>query len=284
MFRGRAVACGAGTIINAIATWRGSAFAIDLHTTAEVTLDEHHNGIRGEIQGGGDTRLIELAVAHTLKHFNLNWGGRVKTTSDIPQASGLKSSSAAANAAVLATLAAIREQLPPADAINLGVNAAIEAGVTITGAFDDAAASCLGGIVVTDNRARKLLRHETLEADAVVYVPPAKAFSRDTDVHRSRLLSPWIHDANQQAERGDYWHAMTLNGLLYCAALGFSPEPILDALDAGALGASLSGTGPSYVAVTQGEHTERVADAWCHLKGKLIRTKINNRGAYILKD
>jgi len=37
---GYAYAYGAGTIINAISTWKGAAFGIDLQTKAEVVLTD----------------------------------------------------------------------------------------------------------------------------------------------------------------------------------------------------------------------------------------------------
>ncbi len=285
VFCGRAVACGAGTIVNAISTLRGAAFALDIHTVAEVMLSEDEKGVRGVIEGGGDVRLIEFAVEDTLSRFGLSLGGVVKTSSEIPQASGLKSSSAAANATVLATLAAIgeSESLSREDVVRIGVGSAIRAGVTITGAFDDAAASCLGGVVVTDNEKCEILRHEEVEAEVVAYVPPVKAFSRDASLSRARLIAPLVEDANRSAEAGDYWHAMTLNGLLYCAALDFSPEPILDAREAGAVSATLSGTGPSYVAITEGDATDAVAKVWGRMDGRVIRTEINNSGAYVME-
>ena len=285
VFCGRAVACGAGTIVNAISTLRGAAFALDIHTVAEVMLSEDEKGVCGVIEGGGDARLIEFAVEDTLSRFGLSLGGVVKTSSEIPQASGLKSSSAAANATVLATLAAIgeSESLSREDVVRIGVGSAIRAGVTITGAFDDAAASCLGGVVVTDNEKCEILRHEEVEAEVVAYVPPVKALSRDASVSRARLIAPLVEDANRSAEAGDYWHAMTLNGLLYCAALGFSPEPILDALEVGAVSATLSGTGPSYVAITEGDATDAVAKMWGRMDGRVIRTEINNSGAYVME-
>ncbi len=284
MFCGRAAACGAGTIVNAISTFRGAAFALDIHTSAEVMLREEEKGVYGVIEGGGDTRLIEIAVEDTLSRFDLDFGGVVKTSSEIPQASGLKSSSAAANATVLATLAAIGESLSREDAVRIGVGSAVKAGVTITGAFDDAAASCLGGVVVTNNRSCEILRREEVESEAVVYIPRVRAFSRDANVLRARLIAPLVEDANRSAEAGDYWHAMTLNGLLYCAALDFSPAPILDALEAGAVSASLSGTGPSYVAITDGDATKAVVGVWGRLNGRVIKTKINNNGAYVMED
>src|SRR5207245_3341775 len=78
-------------------------------------------------------------------------------TSEIPVSRGLKSSSAVANAVVLACAHALGAQLEPLRLIGIGVDAALDAGVTITGAFDDACACFFWGIMVTDNRARKLL-------------------------------------------------------------------------------------------------------------------------------
>ena len=76
---------------------------------------------------------------------------------------------------------------------------------------------------------------------------------------------------------------MVLNGLLYCSALGFSPEPILMALEAGAKGASLSGTGPSYVALVDKKRARGVADVWGVLEGSTIFTHTSNIGARIEK-
>lgn len=278
--KGCASALGAGTIINAIATWKGGAFGIDLKTKAEVTLNKGGD-IRGEIEGGGDTRLIEACVRLVLEEFDLKYGGTVRTISEIPMASGLKSSSAAANATILATLSAIGESLEPLEAIRLGVRAALGAGVTVTGAFDDACASYLGGIVITDNKEMKLIKREERESRVVILVPEEKVFSANTSVRRSRLLAPWIDLAYDLALKGEYEKAMTLNGFLYGSALGFSTEPMMCALGIGTLGVSLSGTGPAYVALLNGEKADELAIAWSTLGGRVIRTKINNRGATI---
>jgi len=65
--------------------------------------------------------------------FDSKHGAKVATKSQIPIASGLKSSSAAANAAVLATVDALGEKLESLEAIKIGVQAALDAKVTITG-------------------------------------------------------------------------------------------------------------------------------------------------------
>ncbi len=268
---------GAASILNAVATWKGSAFAIDLITRAEVELDGSP-GIRGDVPGM-DTRLIERCVERVLEHLGLEFGGLVRTASQIPVASGLKSSSAAANAVVLATLDALDVDMDLVSAARIGVEAAREVGVTITGALDDALASMLGGVVVTDNREMSLLRRDEFSCSVMLLVPDERIFSRDTDISRSRVIAPMADLAFNLAMQGDYGRAMTLNGLAYCAALGLSSEPLILALEKGAKGASLSGTGPSYAALIDEDKMDGLEDSWKGLGGRVIRTKAINRCA-----
>jgi len=106
---GRAAALGAGTVLNALATGTGAAFGIDVETRATVTLNPDADGVRGTIaeDPDGDTALIEHCVALATERWGDGEGGTVRTDSDVPLAAGLKSSSAAANATVLATCDAL---------------------------------------------------------------------------------------------------------------------------------------------------------------------------------
>lgn len=283
---GHACASGAGTIINAIATWKGAAFGIDLKTFADVELSENEAGISGRIDKmpEGDARLIERCVEIVLEKFGLELGGTVSTRSEIPLAGGLKSSSAAANASILATLNALDETLPSLEIVKLGVQAAKEVGVTITGAFDDACASFFGGIVITDNHKMELVKREEMDSKVLIFAPSKKAFSADTNVKRSRLIAPYIEMAYNLALEGNYERAMTLNGFLYCSALGFNTEYMLRALECGVKGVSLSGTGPSYAALVASEQVKELKSAWesCGLEGRVIETAISNRDAISL--
>ena len=272
---GYAYAYGAGTIINAISTWKGAAFSIDLRTEAEVILTDDKK-IIGYMEEGGDTTLIERCVELTLARFGSTSGARVATKSQIPIASGLKSSSAAANATVLATLDALGEKLEPLETIKIGVQAALDARVTITGAFDDACASMLGGFVITDNRKKELIKREERDSQVLILAPEKRAFSAGTNVMRSRLIGRWVEMAYKEAITGNYEKAMTLNGFLYCAALGFSTEPMMMALEAGIEGVSLSGTGPAYTALGSPELIDKLEPVWERFDGKVIRTKVNN--------
>lgn len=281
---GRAVAPAAGTVLNALATGRGSAFAIDLETTAtvELTTDGEVDGTIAD-QPDADATLIERCAALTIDEYaesagltSTNVGARVRTDSEVPMASGLKSSSAAANATVLATLDAleIRDAVDRIDGCRLGVRAAREAGVTVTGAFDDASASMLGGVTVTDNTTDELLGREPVEWDVLVYTPPEQSYSADADTSACERIAPMADLVEELALEGRYGEAMTVNGFAFCGALEFSTGPMVEALP-DVTGVSLSGTGPSYVAVGNRTTLEDVRDRWDDRDGttRLLTTR-----------
>ena len=280
---GQAAAPAAGTVLNALATGTGSAFAIDEYVTATVSLSEEP-GVTGEIAGveDADTRLVEQCVERVVEEFGDRQGGTVRTESDVPPAAGLKSSSAAANATVVATLSA----LDAADAISrekaarIGVQAARDVGVTVTGAFDDASASMLGGVTVTDNERDELLARETRDWDVLIWTPPERAYSADADVERCRRVAPVADFVADLALDGDYERAMTINGFAFCGSLGFSAEPLVEGL-ADAAGVSLSGTGPSFTAVGDRDSLAAVRELWDQREGTVWLTRTQSEGTLI---
>jgi shikimate kinase len=311
---GRAVALGAGTVLNALATGVGSAFAIDAETTATVELDPDAEGVTGRVAGapGADTRLVERCVERVVAAHGDGEGGVVETESDLPMAAGLKSSSAAANATALATLEALDVPVvtdPAAEraawtsdatagepldgagagagddgvtrvaACRTGVAAARDVGVTVTGAFDDASASMLGGVVVTNNRADDLLAREPVDWDVLVWTPAERAYTADADVDRCERVAPLAELVADLALDGRYADAMSVNGLAFSAALGFDPEPAVEALPHAA-GVSLSGTGPSVVAVGDADRLTAVRDAWDARPGRTWTTTTRTDGAH----
>jgi shikimate kinase len=283
---GRAVAHGAITVINAISCGFGAALGVDLKTEASVKLTDEPGWIEGKILSDPeeDTLLIKKAVSRVLSSYGLEsqYGATVETKSDIPIARGLKSSSTAANAVTLATLAALRKEVDDLAVVSMGVDAALEAGVTITGAFDDACASYFGNIVVTDNFARKVLKQFFLEEKhpILIYVPSVKSYTAKSNVQRMKLIANEIKALHGSALDGEYWAAMTLNGLLYSMVLGYDTKVAMDALSAGALAAGLSGTGPAVAAVVPKENVDNVAEAWKKHDGSIIKTRINTEKAY----
>lgn len=280
---GRASAPAAGTILNALATGIGSAFAIDAYTTATVSLAEAAT-VTGTVveDPDADTRLVERCVELVTDRFGAGEGGTVRTESEVPMASGLKSSSAAANATVLATLDALdaSDEISRKEAARIGVEAARDVGVTVTGAFDDASASMLGGVTVTDNSEDALLLRREREWDVLVWTPPERAYSADADVERCRQIAPMAELVADLALDGDFERGMMVNGLAFAAALGFSPEPLVEGM-AHADGVSLSGTGPSVTAVGSRADLERLETAWAARDGETWFTRTQTEGTQI---
>jgi shikimate kinase len=278
--QGQASAPAAGTVLNALATGTGSAFAIDEHTTATVDLDESDD-VEGTIAEApdGDASLIERCVALVTAEHGDGQGGTVHTESEIPMASGLKSSSAAANATVVATLDALDayDDVAREAAAQIGVQAARDAGVTVTGAFDDASASMLGGVTVTDNATDELRHRDKLDWDVLVWSPPERSYSADADVDRCRNIAPMAELVADLALDERYAEAMTVNGLAFCAALGFSSDPMIEAMPFSA-GVSLSGTGPSFTAVGERQSLESLADVWETREGTVTLTTTDAEG------
>ncbi len=277
---------GSATVINAIATGCGAAFGIGLYVTAEVELKSSKIICRSDKDV--DTTLMELCVQKALERFDIETGVRVKTYSDLPVASGLSSSSATSNAVTMATVLALSNeygskfQLDNYEILNMAIDASLEAGVTITGAFDDASASFFGGLTVTDNMKRKILKSQKMEEQNIlIYMPDKKSLTAQSDIGRMKLLAPYVELAFNEALNGDIFKALTLNGFLYCAALEFNPNIALDALNAGAIASGLSGTGPSFVAVVDNKNFDNVLDAWKAYQGNIIHTEVDNEGTNV---
>ena len=283
-----AIAHGAATIVNAMAFGKGAAFGVDLWTKAEVKLTDEPHVIKAEIISDPkeNTVLMEKTVMRVLKLFSLDnsFGAKVKTWSNIPIAKGLKSSSAAANAVALAATAALDKTLDDLELVNLGVDAAFDAKVTVTGAFDDACASYFGGIVITDNLNREIVKHLPLAEDLTVlfHVPPEKAYSADSNVRRLQTVKPLVEVAYKEALEGKVWEALTLNGLIYSSALGYNTSIAIDALTAGAVAAGLCGKGPAVTAVTSKDKIDSVKAALQKYDGKILEARLNREKAKVL--
>jgi len=283
--KAEAIAHGAATIVNAIATGEGAAFGVDLWTSAQVELTDEPNVVKGEITSdpSENTFLIEAAATRVLEHFKVKkqFGAKVKTTSNIPIARGLKSSSVAANAVVLATTAALGKSLEDLEVVNLGVDAAFEAKVTVTGAFDDACASYFGGVVVTDNLKRKIVKRSSLPRNLSVlfYVPSKKAYTADSDAPKLKTVAPMVKIAYKEAVSGNFWTALSLNGVIYSSALGYDASVALTALGAGAVAAGLCGKGPAVTAVVSDDKIDQVKAAMQGFEGKIIYAQMNGEKA-----
>lgn len=268
---------GAITIVNAIATGRGSAMGISLETDAEVTLRQHPTGLkyRGPTEG---TVLIKECVTEAEKLTGKSLEGcEIRTASEIPVSRGLKSSSAASNAVVLALTKAAGFEATDQQILLAAVEASLRAGVTITGAYDDACACYYGGVVMTDNRKRQLIKRAELGSDIVVmlHIPNRKISKRDL---RNVDFAPAARKADEAfrlALEGSYLKALELNSSAYAPVLDVSEDAAELARKKGALAAGITGTGPATAILVERSKSEAVRVALTDLGGEIIITSIN---------
>jgi shikimate kinase len=276
-----AVAHGAVSILNAFATGKGAAMGIDLWTRAKVSLQNGAGEISELVASDPRessklaTRVVEKVLGHYGYEGKLH--GEVVTSSNIPRAVGLKSSSAAANAVALATASALDQEPNDDVLIEIGIEASMECGVSLTGAYDDSYASWHGGAVLTDNDRRKVERMLKIPENirAIILVPPRQTLTGSLDRRRFVPIKRISELVYVEAGNGHLWDALTLNGLAVSAVLGEDPRPALSAIDAGALGAGLSGKGPAVVAVAEEEDSKRVRRAFEKFDGRVIETEPN---------
>lgn len=270
---------GAVSIVNAIATGNGSALGISLRVTAEAELSRGH-GIRF-LTGKNDDKLVSNIIYNTMPREMIEENMIIiKVKSEIPIGYGLKSSSAVSNAIALACTRLAKYEIDDYAILEAAVKASLDAKVSITGAYDDASACYFGGFTVTDNYCRKLIRRDEAPENlyAIILLP------RNTprgDIHKLSNLSDLFSDAYRLAEAGDYWKAMKLNGVLTSAALSARYVPIMAAIEQGALAASISGNGPSIVAIAYEDKVQEIKTVLSKFEGKILVSKVNNHKASV---
>jgi len=281
-----AVSHGAISIMNAMATGRGAALGISLWTRARVTITDQAGTFKGRnlTEPDEDVSLIETTARKVFQRFKAHrrFGAQVETQSTIPAAVGLKSSSASSNAVTLASLKALKKKVSALETIKLGIDASLEAKVTLTGAFDDACACFFGGLIVANNVQRQILKRYRPNANfrVLIHVPNGKSYSGNVDPNDLNAIRPLIPTVQWQVLKGNYWLALTLNGLLYSAAFGYDASVTRAALVAGAVAAGLSGKGPATAAIVTTSRVKNVLDSWGSYSGKIIETSLNHETAH----
>ncbi len=244
-------AFGAVTILNATANGHGSSLAVQAGVRADwMWTTEPGLSWKSPI----DDALAQACFARMRERIDR--AGAVATTeSTWPASKGLKTSSGAAAALLRAAAEDADVELSNIELEVLAVQCSRDAGVTLTGAFDDQVATVRGGCHRTDNPAMLVLDTLPIEPwHVAVWVPEATIPKDDLRDLDASILRPKIEEAERLLIDGNIPGAMTLNGAAFTefyAAHGLpvTAEPAKVALEAGALGAGLSGTGPAVAAL-----------------------------------
>jgi shikimate kinase len=272
---------GAISIVNAVATGFGSAVGISLEVKVEI-VSRRGSGII--FQKGRGSPMIKKIIHNMLTSKYLNNNQLlININSEIPSGMGLKSSSAVSNAVALACNSLVNEAINDEFVLNSAIDASLYAKTTITGAFDDSTACYYGGFVTTDNYKRKIMKRESAPTDinAVIFLPNNK---KRGDTSRLKLLSDIYLEAFQLAHSGQYWKAMTLNGVLTSSLLSNSYTITRMCLENGALAASISGNGPAIAAVAGEREMQKIKSVLSNLDGRVIVSKTNNQKASAVRE
>ncbi|KAA2279272.1 shikimate kinase [Candidatus Nitrosocosmicus agrestis] len=269
---------GAISIVNAIATSRGSTLGISLKVKVKIQLEPGHVGIsRNFVNDKLVNKIIRSVLPPSLlkTHFV-----SIKLSSEIPAGWGLKSSSAVSNAVSLVCHKIVNEKIYDKNVLNTAVNSSLWAKVSITGAFDDACACYYGGLIITNNQFRKLIRRDPVNEDlaVIIYLPTgvARGETRKLRIHRELF-----NHAFKLTIKGDYWKAMNLNGVLTNSILYNNYSPMIKALESGSLGVSYSGNGPAIAAVVHKDNLDKVRSSLDEKFGKILIAKVNNTKASV---
>jgi len=276
----RATVFGAISIVNAIATGRGATLGIDSEVEATVSATAG-SGIHLVDGKNMSSKLINKVVELSVPKKDLERNKiEISLKSQIPTGYGLKSSSAISSAVSLACHKMFRTKYTDTQVLLAGVEASIATKVSMTGAFDDACACYYGGTVVTDNYKRRIVRSEKTPTGlaVVIFVPMSR---RRGDIRQLRELKDVFERAWDFASRGHYWNAMILNGLAGSTILNSDPGIISKAVEAGAIGVSVSGNGPAIAAVAKKDRIESVKKVFSGMEGRIVTPEINNKKAEV---
>lgn len=271
---------GAITILNAIPTGIGAAIGITLQTDAKVDIKRGVPGIDVVLPEKGENDVL---ARECVKEAFASLGKTpecvsVTTRSTIPISRGLKSSSAAANAMILAAARALDARIDDVEIVKMGVRAARNAGVTVTGAFDDAMACYFGGIAVTNNSELAVIRRTTLRQKNLMvflHVPDRKIRKEGLSSTTFKPLYRGFKEVEDLVLNGEYLEAINKNGELVAEALHIDNEVAEIALRSGALAAGITGTGPATAILCREDAFGCLIDAMPRENAVMITAHLN---------
>ena len=277
----RATIHGAISIVNAIATGKGAALGISKKINVEMETSHGSNIVIEAENKSMSSRLINKVIEKIVSKNELaKTKLKISLDTEIPTGYGLKSSSAISTAVAMVCAKLFKPRMSDFEILNAGVKASIETKVSLTGAYDDACACYYGGFVVTDNRNKKIVHSEKClnRVSAVIFIPKSR---KRGNIRKLKASSDVFDKAWNLAKKSDYWNAMILNGLTTSTILSSEPKIIPKLLENGALGASVSGNGPSIAAIVKNNAVSKIKNVFSSLDGKITVAEINNKKAEV---
>ena len=272
---------GAISLVNAIATGNGATLGIDTFVKTRLEVKE---GTGIYITADNKTissKLINKVIENSVPKRQLqNKKLELDFKSNIPTGYGLKSSSAISTAVTMACSKAFKRKFTDREILGIGVKSSLQTKVSITGAFDDACGCYYGGFNETNNYKRNLVLRcpAPTNLQAIIFLPKSR---KRGNIKKLKNFKPAFEKAWELAKNSDFWNALILNGLATSSILNTNPKLILRLMEKGAIGASISGNGPSIVAITKKGNNSNIKKEFSSLEGNIIISNINNKKAEV---
>ena len=266
------------SILNAISSGFGCSMAIDLplSVTVERSKEYSSNVINDE--------LIKAVILKMKEDYNVEGKYRVEVYSEIPPSRGLKSSSALSSALTKAIAVLEGLEVSDEDLLRTACKASIEAGVSITGAYDDACASFFGGIILTDNYEMKIIKKMEADEKISVIIAYSELLPKSkVNAEAYEVFKPIGLKLKEIIESGDIYEAMIINGMLTASAQNIDQSLSYEAMKLGAIAAGVTGTGPA-IAILCNEDLKDELVSLARRKGyNVIITRPTNKGCEVVK-
>jgi len=251
------------TVVSAFASGKGVTVGIDLPCRVTVLLRKREKSYAREVSSGvpDPHNLVNICVEKSIEFLGASLPREqilvVNVDSSIPTAVGLKSSSAVSVAVTKAVFFLFgRANSNPATIqkiLRVSCEASIQSGASLTGAYDDAAAGLLGGLVFSDNLKFKLLRHEALDASlgsiVKILLPKKKKLTSSLDLSTYHSFKDRSSEAIEFAKKGVLIQAMFLNSIIHSVIHHYSLQPVVSSIIEGASASGITGKGPAVAAI-----------------------------------
>jgi shikimate kinase len=264
------------TVVSAFSSGKGVTVGIDIPCTVRVGMQKRNTGdptitIFSKVEDRN--QLIQTAVKRSLDFLRVKIPSdkslRITVDSQIPAAVGLKSSSAVSVAVTKAIFDLfLQDSLKnnTQEILKLSCESSIRAGASLTGAFDDAAAGLLGGLVFSNNTRFKMLRHESLPENigrvVKILVPKSqKKLTSSLNLDTYHSFRKQSLEAVKFASSGIFIQAMLLNSVIHAVIHQYSMHPVVSSIAEGASASGITGKGPAIAAICPNQkiskHVER---------------------------
>ena len=126
----------------------------------------------------------------------------------------------------------------------------------------------------------KLIHRELAPKDvqAIIFLPKSR---KRGNLKRLKEFNNAFEKSWELAGSSDYWNAAILNGIATTSILNSEPKLIMRLMEKGAYCATISGNGPSIIAITDKKYKERIMREFSGLDGRIMIANINNKKAFV---